>query len=271
MHRSLDAVSREGLTQRAAAALRSYIVANRLAPGTRLPAGPELAASLGVSDNVLRQAVASLVGLGMLRVAHGSGTYVADIADTEVFKQIAAWIGPESVSEHNYLEVRAIWERGIYELVLKRAQPADLDHLEELASAMVGADDPKEVAAYHQAFHEALWHTTGNPFLVTLGTILQRFFWEFAYRDGLDYGPPVGRFLSGHGSIVQLLRSGDPAVVDQIIDLHLAPHLGDEEVPDQHSHHEHATVPKRQPRAKQKTSQPRSGISSKTNIGQSKP
>jgi DNA-binding GntR family transcriptional regulator len=136
---------------------------------------------------------------------------------------------------------------------------------------MVGADDPKEVAAYHQAFHEALWHTTGNPFLVTLGTILQRFFWEFAYRDGLDYGPPVGRFLSGHGSIVQLLRSGDPAVVDQIIDLHLAPHLGDEEVPDQHSHHEHATVPKRQPRAKQKTSQPRSGISSKTNIGQSKP
>src|ERR1700678_2673487 len=132
VHSSLDAVSREGLAERAAAALRGYIVANRLAPGTRLPAGPALAASLGVSDNVLRQAVASLVGLGMLRVVHGSGTYVADVADSEVFQQIAAWIGPESLSEHDYLEVRAIWDRGVYELVMKRARPADLDHLEEL-------------------------------------------------------------------------------------------------------------------------------------------
>jgi GntR family transcriptional regulator, transcriptional repressor for pyruvate dehydrogenase complex len=263
VHRSLDAVSREGLTERAAAALRAYIVANRLAPGTRLPAGPDLASSLGVSHNVLRQAVASLVGLGMLRVAHGSGTYVADIADSEVFKQIAAWIGPESVNEHDYLEVRAIWERGIYELVLKRAQPADLDHLEELASAMLGAADPKELAAHHQAFHEALWRTTGNPFLVTLGTILQRFFWEFAYRDGLDYGPPVGRFLSGHGSIVQLLRSGDPEVVDQIIELHLAPHLGDEEVLPRPPDHGHPHVAKRPPREKEKTSQPKQSRQSK--------
>lgn len=263
VHSSLDAVSREGLTERAAAALRGYIVANRLAPGTRLPAGPALAASLGVSDNVLRQAVASLVGLGMLRVAHGSGTYVADVADTEVFKQIAAWIGPDSVSEHNFLEVRAIWERGIYELVLKRAQPPDLDHLEELASAMASVDDPKEVATYHQAFHEAMWHATGNPFLVTLGNIMQRFFWEFAYRDGLEFGPPVSRFLSSHGSIVQLLRSGDPAVVEQIIDLHLAPHISDEEVPDQQSHHAHATMPKQRPREKQRTSQPPSDTTSK--------
>jgi GntR family transcriptional regulator, transcriptional repressor for pyruvate dehydrogenase complex len=253
---SLGAVSREGLTERAAAALRAYIVANRLAPGTRLPAGPVLASSLGVSHNVLRQAIASLVGLGMLRVVHGSGTYVADIADSEVFEQIVSWIGPESVSEHDFLEVRAIWERGIYELVLKRAQPADLDHLEELASAMSGADDKKEVAAHHQAFHEALWHTTGNPFLVTLGTILQRFFWEFAYRDGLNFGPPVGRFLSSHGAIVQLLRSGDPENVEQMMAVHLSPHLGDEEVPD-HPDHGHTVVPKRRPRAKQKTSEPR--------------
>ena len=43
--------------------------------------------------------------------------------------------------------------------------------MEELASAMLSTDDPKEVAAHHQAFHEAVWHTTRNPFLVTLGLI----------------------------------------------------------------------------------------------------
>jgi DNA-binding FadR family transcriptional regulator len=147
--------------------------------------------------------------------------------------------------------------------VLKRAQPADLDHLEELAAAMLGTDDPKEVAAHHLAFHEALLHTTKNHFLVTLGTILYRFFWGFGYRDGSNYGPPVGRFRSSHGSMVQLLRSGDPDVVEQIIDLHLSPHLGDEEVPERHPDHGKTAVAKRQPRDKEKTSQPRKSRQSK--------
>ncbi len=46
----------------------------------------------------------------MLRVAQGSGTYVADVADTDVFRQIAAWMGSATVSERDYLEVRSIWE-----------------------------------------------------------------------------------------------------------------------------------------------------------------
>ena len=53
VNRSLDAVSREGLTERAAAALRAYIVVNRLAPGTRLPAGPVLASARFDSQSLL--------------------------------------------------------------------------------------------------------------------------------------------------------------------------------------------------------------------------
>jgi GntR family transcriptional regulator, transcriptional repressor for pyruvate dehydrogenase complex len=259
----LDTLPHEGLTDRAAAALRAYIVSNHLAPGTRLPAGPVLASSLGVSHSVLRQAVASLVGLGMLRVVHGSGIYVADVADSEVFQQIASWIGPDSLDEHDYLEVRAIWDRGVYELVMKRARPADLDHLEELGLAMLSADDPKEVDARHHEFHEALLHATGNRFLITLGTILQRFFWEFGYRDGFVHGPPARRFLSGHRSIVELLRSGDPTVIGLIISMHLEPRLGDEDPPESGSGHGHTAVAKGRSRAKAKTSQPTSRKQSK--------
>src|ERR1700681_4528100 len=147
---ALEPVVRQRLTEGAATALREFIVKNRLAPGTRLPAEPSLAASLGVSRNVLRQAVASLNGVGMLRVTQGSGTYVADIADSDVFQQIAAWIGTEPLSETDYLEVRVIWERRLYELVMERASSADLDRLDEIASAMLEADDPAEVTALHE-------------------------------------------------------------------------------------------------------------------------
>jgi GntR family transcriptional regulator, transcriptional repressor for pyruvate dehydrogenase complex len=228
----LRAVSRERLTDQTAAALREYILANRLAPGTRLPSETTLASSLGVSRNVLRQAVASLQGLGMLRVEQGSGMYVADLADTEVFRQIAAWMASETLTEAEYLQVRGIWERGIYELVMDRAQPADFDRLEEMAAAMLATEDPKESAARHDEFHEALLSVTGNTFLITIDTILRRFFWEFGYQHALVRKPPAARLLDGHRSIVQIMRSGDRGAIQEMIDLHLAPHLSaDDEAP----------------------------------------
>src|SRR5215510_3140066 len=166
----LNVVSRKRLTDQTAAALRDYILNNRLAAGTRLPAEPSLAQSLGVSRNVLRQAVASLEALGMLRVTQGSGTYVADIADTEVFAQIAAWMGSAGLNESDYLEVRAIWERGLLELVLDRAHESDFDRLDEIGSAMVHTQDPIEAESLHQEFHDVLLRSTGNQFLVTVGT-----------------------------------------------------------------------------------------------------
>jgi GntR family transcriptional repressor for pyruvate dehydrogenase complex len=227
---ALEPVARQRLTDGAATALREFIVKNRLAPGTRLPAEPSLAASLGVSRNVLRQAVASLNGVGMLRVTQGSGTYVADIADSDVFQHIAAWIGTESLSESDYLEVRVIWERGLYELVMERASVADLDRLDEIASAMLEAEEP-ELSALHEEFHHTLLSATGNPFLVTLGTILQKFFWEYGYRVGHVGQPPRGRLVASHQSIVRLLRSGDRDQIDRVIDLHLSPHLDDDDLP----------------------------------------
>jgi GntR family transcriptional regulator, transcriptional repressor for pyruvate dehydrogenase complex len=222
---TLRLVSRGRLADQTAAALREYIVANRLAPGTRLPSETSLAASLGISRNVLRQAVASLQGLGMLRVEQGSGTFVADPADTEIFQQIAAWLGSRALTEADYLEVRAIWERGIYRLVMERAQPADFDRLEELGSLMVGAKDRAAAEALHEEFHEALIGATGNHFLVTIDTILRRFFWEFGYQSELVRKPPVERLFDGHRSIVRLLRAGDLETIDGMIELHLTPHL----------------------------------------------
>ncbi|MFZ0218339.1 MAG: FCD domain-containing protein [Candidatus Dormiibacterota bacterium] len=229
--RPLRSLAHERLTDQAAAALREHILANKLAPGTRLPPETALSTTLGVSRNVLRQAVASLQGLGMLRVTHGSGTYVADLADTDVFRQIAAWVGPDTLSEEEYFEVRAIWERGVLELAFERALPADLDELDDLAAAMNASDDPEEVERLHHEFHEALLRVAGNHFLVTLGIILHRFFWELAYQGAHARKPPLPRLLGSHQEIVDLLRAGDVAAIPRMIELHLAPRLGSDERP----------------------------------------
>jgi GntR family transcriptional repressor for pyruvate dehydrogenase complex len=233
---SLRSVSRERLADQTAAALREFVIANHLAPGTRLPAETTLASSLGVSRNVLRQAVAALQSLGMLRVEQGSGTYVADVADADVFRQIAAWMGSEALSERDYLEVRAIWERGIYEQVIRRGRTADFDRLDIAAAAIVETDDPDEATARHAQFHDVLLHATHNPFLVTIGTILSRFFWEFGYRDAVVRKPPRDRLLSSHSTIAKWLRAGDRDAIERMIELHLEPHLGERKRPQKASH-----------------------------------
>ncbi|MDR3084046.1 MAG: GntR family transcriptional regulator [Streptomyces sp.] len=224
----LRSIPRESLAEQAAAALRDYIVANQLATGTQLPAETILAQQLGVSRNILRQAVASLQTMGFLRVTHGSGTFVADPADSDVFQQLAAWMGGKPVTEEDYLEVRSIWERGLYELVMCRASDADLDALEAMAERMEAASG-SERDHLHDAYHEALLSVTGNDFMVTMGMILQRFFFEFVYRNAGLRKPGGPRLWNSHRQILGLLRRRDPAAIPRMVDLHLAPHLASDE------------------------------------------
>lgn len=58
--------------------LRARILEGELAPGEKLPPQPELAESFGVTLMTLRQAVAALEAEGLVRAAHGKGTFVAD-------------------------------------------------------------------------------------------------------------------------------------------------------------------------------------------------
>jgi GntR family transcriptional regulator, transcriptional repressor for pyruvate dehydrogenase complex len=228
----LRSLSRERLTDRTVDALRDFIISNHLTPGTRLPSETSLAESLGVSRNVLRQAVSSLEALGMLRVSHGSGIFVADLADTNVFRQIAGWIGTSTLTQEDYVEVRSIFERGVYELVIERATDEDFDRLEELAQAYADAHESDVGHSAHGDFHRVLLESTGNQFLVTLGTILYHFFWEVGWQGPDVHKPPEPRAYGSHVRIVELLRRRDPADIPRMIDLHLAPHAGAEDGPD---------------------------------------
>ncbi|MFY7961740.1 MAG: phosphonate metabolism transcriptional regulator PhnF [Elsteraceae bacterium] len=58
-------------------ALRAELASGGMRPGEKLPTEPELAARFGVHRHTLRQAVASLVEAGHLRVEQGRGTFVA--------------------------------------------------------------------------------------------------------------------------------------------------------------------------------------------------
>ena len=75
----LTNIKNQALTERIEDHLFQYILDERLAVGAKLPNEYELADRFGVSRGTIREAVKLLVSRGVLRVKHGSGTYVASL------------------------------------------------------------------------------------------------------------------------------------------------------------------------------------------------
>jgi GntR family transcriptional repressor for pyruvate dehydrogenase complex len=220
-HRSLHTLPRERLIDRAAEAIKDHILTNELKGGDRLPSELELARSLGVSRNVIRQAVSSLEMLGVVSVARGRGIYVADLADTDVFRQLAAWIDTSELDNDEYVEVRSIFDRGVFELIVKNASEAALDRIGAIARSLQAASGEEDIRRLHDEFHQACLEASGNRFLKTLGTILYRFFWSVTAVGPLVRHVTPSEMQSSHVELADLFRRRRPEDVRAMVAIHL--------------------------------------------------
>jgi DNA-binding FadR family transcriptional regulator len=145
-------------------ALGGSIVRGVFAEGSTLPVEPDLAADLGVSRNVLREAIKVLASKGMLEARPKTGTTVRprshwNMLDPEVLVWEAA--GPLRVPyAFNFCEFRLIVEPKAAFLAAHRATEAEIA---EIAAAFarlescVGrpVDIPKADVAFHRSIHRA--------------------------------------------------------------------------------------------------------------------
>ena len=78
--RKIDRRRKRGLADVAAQSLRQLVADGVYAPGETLPSFKVLAERLGVSMRIIREAVATLSGTGLLKARRGAGTVVCDTA-----------------------------------------------------------------------------------------------------------------------------------------------------------------------------------------------
>ena len=126
------------------------------------------------------------------------------------------------MSDAEFVQVRSIFERGVFQLVMERASERELDELEALAIELHDTSEgEEELRRRHDHFHQMLLEATGNRFLVTIGTILYRFFWSIAYEGPHVHRHSWARMREGHLALVRLLRTRSRESIDAMIDLHL--------------------------------------------------
>ena len=217
----LPTLRRERLLDRAVDAIKQHIVANSLQAGDRLPSEPELSGSLGVSRNVVRQAVSSLEAVGIVRSEHGRGTFVAELgATSNVLQHLDFWLDIEHLDQRDYVETRSVFDAGVLRLAMRNATGDDLERLEEVVRRME-AGGTEELRRHHDAFHQALLEATHNRFLAALTMILYRFLWHTAAAaPNVRLVPPADQ-VHAHRDLLEGLRRRDEAEIPRLVELHL--------------------------------------------------
>jgi GntR family transcriptional repressor for pyruvate dehydrogenase complex len=142
-----------------------------LPPGSRLPAERELCTRLGIARSTLRQALTALTQSGHVFATRGrgGGTFVSDPlppADPPSAQMLAQW--------HETCDRRLAVELGVAVLASERAQPQDLDALDEIAQTL--EETLEDFTAYRQAdirLHVGLAEAARSVSLVAAMTEVQ--------------------------------------------------------------------------------------------------
>ncbi|MFE9428816.1 FadR/GntR family transcriptional regulator [Kitasatospora sp. NPDC006697] len=211
------------LTDQAITRIRQLIRDGDLPPGAKLPSEPQLAATLGLSRNSMREAVKVLVVSRVLEIRRGDGTYVTSLAPALLLEGLGGAV--ELLQGDTVLElteVRRLFEPVATGLAATRATAQDLAEVERHLAAMRAAREDIELFNQHDAaFHQAVVRATGNETLAALlehiaGRTLRARIWRGRSEIGAS-----DRTIREHEAIHAALVAGDPELARAAALMHI--------------------------------------------------
>ncbi|MFN2462124.1 MAG: FadR/GntR family transcriptional regulator [Candidatus Velthaea sp.] len=208
--------------------LRAQIAAGVLAPGERLPAQRELAASLNVSRSALREATAVLESIGVVETFHGRGTFVAK-SDTRsslrqaLSPQKTAVIARRELTE--LCQLRYIVEPAAAALAARAIKRKDVRRLHALcdqADALLerNPSDLETITRLNTELHASIARASRNALLAGVIDDLMRLLGEIR-RSNMRRPGRARDSWSEHRSIVDALEAGDAARAEILMVTHI--------------------------------------------------
>jgi DNA-binding FadR family transcriptional regulator len=199
--------------------LREFLRNKSFRPGDALPKEIELAQALGVSRNVLREALSRLRMLGMIETKKKRGMVISQPDILGAFERVLNPLIIDSNTLQDIFELRLVLEMGIAELLYIRKTDRDLAQLEAIARS----ENPKNKTFRIQteiAFHGKLYEMSGNETLKRFQIMLLP---VFDYVITLEKKPTRGSV--SHLDLVEILRKGTIEDFRHGMEAHLRPHF----------------------------------------------
>ncbi|SHM86986.1 FadR/GntR family transcriptional regulator [Actinacidiphila paucisporea] len=212
------------LTDKAIMRIRELIQSGELLPGAKLPPEQQLAAELGLSRNLTREAVKALAVARVLEIRRGDGTYVTSLSPALLLESLSSAV--ELLRGDTLLElteVRRLLEPIATGLAASRMSDEHLADIKSHLDAMTRARDDVELLNHHDAaFHRAVIAAAGNSTLASLLEGISSKTVRARVWRGLVDDDAGARTVAEHQAIYAALASGNSALAQAAALVHVS-------------------------------------------------
>ncbi|WP_018626562.1 FadR/GntR family transcriptional regulator [Niabella aurantiaca] len=218
----LTPIHKKSMAEHVEFSLQKYLRENDFKVGDALPTELELANRLGVSRNVVREALSKFKMMGIIESKKKVGMVVSnpDFVGT-IEKLLHPTIMDDSTLQ-DLFELRLVLEMGIAELLFARITGPDIKELEEIVEKEEKTTEKGPFRIKNEiAFHGKLYDITGNTTLRKFQLLLLPVF-EYVIKLEGD------QLISGevnHKGLVQILKKGTIEDFKKGMVSHLQPHF----------------------------------------------
>lgn len=206
-----------------------YIKEKKLIPGNSLPNEMDLSRELGISRNVLREALSRLRMLGIVQSRTRKGIVIQEPSLLSGFEKV---IEPYLLSEGAILDMmgmRVALEIGLADFLFRNLNERNIRELENIVRSQEAMKYSLTVEQETE-FHKKIYEISGNNFIIQFQKIIHPVF-EFAKSNYESYFAPVNERLLKeekivtHHDLFRFIRDGNVEGYRNAIKIHLQPYI----------------------------------------------
>jgi GntR family transcriptional regulator, transcriptional repressor for pyruvate dehydrogenase complex len=201
--------------------IRALIENGTLQPGDKIPPEREFARTLKISRASLRTGIGYLAAMGVMKIRHGVGTFVAD-GPPEFGKASLSLMGAlHGFQSWQMFEARIILESHLAALAAERGKEEHHAALaEEVAEMFASLDDPSNYLIHDLMFHRIISQASGNPILAALIETITSALYD-KRRKTVERSTDRRESAEMHREVYRAIRARKPMEARKLMEQHL--------------------------------------------------
>lgn len=201
--------------------IRSLIENGTLQPGDKIPPEREFARSLKISRASLRTGIGYLAAMGVMKVRHGVGTFVAD-GPPQFGSASLSLIGAlHGFQSWQMFESRIILESHLAALAAERGKQEHFAALaEEVAEMFASMNSPTDYLIHDLLFHRVVSQASGNPILAAIIETITSALYD-SRRKTVERSTDMRESAEMHREIYRAIRARNAKEAHNLMERHL--------------------------------------------------
>ncbi|MGC2163559.1 MAG: FadR/GntR family transcriptional regulator [Silvibacterium sp.] len=201
--------------------IQKLIEDGTLQPGDKIPAEREFARMLKISRASLRTGIGYLAAMGIMKVRHGVGTFVAD-GPPELGKSSLSLMGAlHGFQPWQMFEARLILESNLAALAAERSKEEHHSALaEEVAEMYATVEQPSDYLIHDIRFHRTIAQASGNPILAALMETISSALYD-KRRKTVERSRDLRESAELHREIYKAIRTRKAPEARRLMEQHL--------------------------------------------------